>query len=380
MLNKSDKEFDRNWVHYLYSHSGLHKKTLRILLGQSASISDLKNKIQDPQDPINHLLNDEKKQKIFRLIKSFSSKPSVSSYPFVTFNDKSYPISFSYLHDPPVLFYYQGDYSLIQANYPKIAIVGTRRASQYAIEVTKNIIQDLIAVKPIIISGMAAGVDGTAHSFALDFAMGSIGVLGTSLDRVYPVKHAKLQKNMADQGLLLTEVSVGALHGPWRFIERNRLIAALADVIIVVEAPEKSGALSTVDFALQLGKEVFVVPGSILHQKNRGGHRLIQQGAHLLSDVEEIFPFLGAHYDSKPEPIKTESNISYASCLTHRMEGLKEEEKFIVTCLQSGQLHVDEIIEKSKRPAAEVLQSLMKLQLEGYIKELSSAFYGLESN
>ncbi len=338
----------------LWSQLQIPRKYLRLLIKDLDSLEKLAYQLSDPSNKYYSVLSKEYKQKILCFLKYFPKKLKVKPYTFITWVDKNYPKVFHLLYDPPLVFYYQGRLELLDSQQIKIAVVGTREATAYALDVTQNLIKKLSSFNPIIISGMAAGIDGTAHKTALECNIDSVGVLGTSLNRVYPIKHVKLQKRMAKQGLLISEISTGALHGPWRFIERNRLIAALADVIVVVEAPEKSGALSTVDFALQMGKEIFVVPGSILNKKNTGGHRLIQQGAHLLMDAEEILKNLGvqtAIQAKSSESQKKNIPTLNASYLTRSVNGLKEEEKWILDCLKGKKLHVNELIEKSQRPA-----------------------------
>lgn len=299
-----------------------------------------------------------------RALKAFRKDSDGGSPPFsfLSYLEDEFPQTLEQLFDPPCILYHQGLLSLLAHNGPKLAVVGTRRASWYALEICEKLVEDTAPFQPLILSGMAQGVDGVAHRTALKSGIPTVGVLGTSLDKVFPWEHRGLQREMGKKALLLTEVYPGAPMGPWRFPERNRILAALADAVLVVEAPLKSGALVTAKLALELGREIFVVPGPLNLRRNDGGHRLIQEGAHLLNQVEELFEILGYSFSTKEGRAGSQDSKG-------RRIVFSEEERAILSILEEGPQHVDKIILISHLPAPVVSSILTMLCLQGRIVE-----------
>lgn len=304
---------------------------------------------------------------------------------FLTRGDEAYPASLTNLHDAPYVIYYRGQLDLLEHPGPKITFVGTRRASAYAKRVCRYLIEQLAPLNPLILSGMAAGIDGVAHQTALDLGLKTIGILGTPLHRPYPAFHRALFQQMQTHGLLLTEVYPEAKMGPWRFPERNRLLAALGDATVVVEAPEKSGALITARVAAELGREVMVAPGELLPEQNGGGHRLIQEGAHLLRNAEEIVEILGL----SPGPLslfpKEENQVAPIEKNIEKLNVSKAYEgpaegKEMLQLLGNHPMQIDKIIHISQKSASEVISLLMELHLEGWVEELPGAHFKLASS
>lgn len=275
-----------------------------------------------------------------------------------------FPGSFLELHDPPWILYYQGNSQLLAHPGPRLAVVGTRRASDYARRLTAQWLLDCKPFHPLIISGMAWGIDGIAHHWALEAGLPTVGILGTPLERPYPPAHRRLFARMLREGLLLSELYSGATLGKWRFPERNRLLAALAEGILVVEAPEKSGALLTAQEGLELGREIFVLPGPLNPHSNGGGHRLIQDGAHLVTHPRELFEIMG--YPSRA-PTSPGGPAS-------------PPEDPLLEILRQGPLHVDKIVSISQKPAPEVMARLIELSLEGQVAETHPGFFKLVCN
>ncbi len=285
---------------------------------------------------------------------------------FFSYLDAIFPDKLNHLHDPPCGLYYQGLLDLLHLPRPWIGVVGTRRASHYGLKMCERLIRRLAPFKPVIVSGMAKGIDGRAHETALNLGLSSIGVLGSPIHMVYPPSHGRLFAAMIARGLLLSEIAPEAPQGPWRFPERNRLIAALADALVVVEAPVKSGALLTAREALDLGREIFVVPGAMDNELNLGGHRLIQDGAHLLTDPLEILEALKiikSARDCPPEPPRIP------------IEPASSEEKRIVQLLAAGPLHIDKIVELSELAAPLAAGLLTQMELRGLIAALPGKVY-----
>ena len=203
-------------------------------------------------------------------------------------NGPGYPARLLDLCDPPHSLYIYGDISLL--NLPMIAIVGSRAASPEGIKNAHYFAQALSAEGYLIVSGLAKGVDGAAHLGALgpnqDYP--TVAVCGTGLDIVYPREHLRLAKAIAGVGLLVSELAPGLGPKPWHFPRRNRIIAALALGILVIEAAERSGSLITDRLGCEHGREIFAIPGSIHNPLSRGCHQLLQQGAKLVQSPNDI--------------------------------------------------------------------------------------------
>ncbi len=203
-------------------------------------------------------------------------------------NGPGYPTRLLDLCDPPHSLYIYGDISLL--NLPMIAIVGSRAASPEGIKNAHYFAQTLSAEGYLVVSGLAKGIDGAAHLGALGPNQDhpTLAVCGTGLDIVYPRAHLRLAKAIAGVGLLVSELAPGLGPKPWHFPRRNRIIAALALGILVIEAAERSGSLITARLGCELGREIFAIPGSIHHPLSRGCHQLLQQGAKLVQSPKDI--------------------------------------------------------------------------------------------
>ena len=209
----------------------------------------------------------------------------------IDWNDPRYPAWLRMLPDPPPVLWVRGDLTAFEP--VSVAIVGSRSASQYARQVARQLAAGLAAEGLIVTSGMARGVDGAAHEACLAAGGRTIAVLGTGIDVMYPPEHAGLAERIAANGLLVSELPPRT--PPWKsnFPRRNRIISGLSRAVVIVEASEKSGSLITARTALEQGREVMAVPGSILHGRNRGAHALIKDGAMPVESAADILGALG---------------------------------------------------------------------------------------
>jgi DNA processing protein len=202
--------------------------------------------------------------------------------------DTSYPCRLNDLYDPPERLYIDGDLNLLKI--PMISIVGSRKASAEGLENAAAFAKGLSQAGLLIVSGLARGIDGAAHQATLRLGPKhfTMAVCGTGVDMIYPKEHLDLAKNIRQQGLLVSELPLGAPPKSSHFPRRNRLIAALSIGVVVIEAAERSGSLITARLASELGREVFAVPGSIRHPLSGGCHLLIQQGAKLVRNPQDV--------------------------------------------------------------------------------------------
>lgn len=206
-------------------------------------------------------------------------------------NDKNYPLKLKNIIYPPKKLYYIGNINLL--NNKSIAIIGSRNCSEYGKNVAKNFAEKLSNEGITIISGLAKGIDTFAHIGTLKNKVNTIAVLGSGLDEIYPKENIELFKNISKGGgLIISEYPLGTKPLKQNFPARNRIISGISDGVLVVEAKLKSGTKITVDFALDQGKDVFVIPGSIYSENSEGTNELIKQGAIPVTDYKEILEYI----------------------------------------------------------------------------------------
>ncbi|MEP6834180.1 MAG: DNA-processing protein DprA [Gemmatimonas sp.] len=210
--------------------------------------------------------------------------------------DPDYPAAFRNLAQQPKSLWIAG--SLASAASPAVAIVGTRHASAYGLRTAHAIAAACAKSGVCVVSGLALGIDGAAHEGALSVGGRTVGVLGTPLDTAYPKPHRKLQSQIAREGLLITEMNPGEHANVWTFPRRNRMIAALSQLVVVVEAGQKSGAQITVEHAHELNIPVAAVPGLIDAPQAYGTNRLLRDGAHLIAEPGDVLALLNV--DASP--------------------------------------------------------------------------------
>lgn len=202
--------------------------------------------------------------------------------------DKEYPEFLKNIYDPPMKLYVAGDYTILTSF--KIAIIGCRKCSEYGRMCATKFASELAQNNTVIVSGLAKGVDGFAHSACINNGGKTIAVVGSGLDVIYPKENSLLYKRIIETGgAIISEYPLGTKPLKYHFPARNRIISAISDGVLVVEAKEKSGTLITVDFALDQGKNVFVIPGNINSENSRGTNNLIKEGAKLVENVGDIF-------------------------------------------------------------------------------------------
>jgi DNA processing protein len=207
--------------------------------------------------------------------------------------DAAYPPLLDQLHDPPPLLHLRGEAAPGLLTRSCVAVVGARNCSHYGAEVARMLGRELAAAGVVVVSGLARGIDGEAHRGALAAHGPTVAVLGCGIDRDYPRSNGALARRLCETGLLVSEYPPGVEPAPWRFPARNRIIAGLCAATVVVEARERSGALITADFALELGRDVFAVPGEINAARSAGTNDLLRQGAAPLLAVDDVLDAIG---------------------------------------------------------------------------------------
>ena len=271
------------------------------------------------------------------------------SYPTVSRGGRGYPPLLAELYDPPRRLHVRGGPAAILAR-PSVAIVGARSCSSYGAQVARDLARELAAAGLVVVSGLARGVDGEAHRGALAAGGLTVAVLGCGIDRDYPRAHAELARRIAASGLVVSEYPAGVEPSPWRFPARNRIIAGLARATVVVEARARSGALITADFALELGREVFAVPGEITSGLSGGTNDLIRQGATPLLGAGDVLEALGIERSPPPAP-----------------ETLSPGAGAVLAVLADGAAALDELSRATGLASPEVAVALTDLELAGFV-------------
>jgi DNA processing protein len=273
--------------------------------------------------------------------------------------DAEYPPLLREIIDPPFAMFYRGDLSLLQK--PMVAVVGSRRASAYGMNAAAHLARQLASAGVVIVSGLARGIDGSAHQAALDSAAPTIAILGTGIDIIYPRSHAKLTRAIAGHGLLMTEFPPGTPPLAANFPVRNRLISGISLGTVIVEATGKSGSLITARMAAEQGREVFAVPGSIFAPATEGPHRLIQYGAKLVHDAADIL-----------EELPGGLSLPNAHGAPEPDDPLRE---VLAVFTREEAIHIDNVAQKLGRSVASVSEAVLQLELGGWIRALPGSRY-----
>lgn len=283
----------------------------------------------------------------------------------LTLQDPLYPALLREIDDPPPLLFVHGEPGALCA--AQIAIVGSRNATLPAIETTRAFAGALAQNGWVVTSGMALGVDGAAHEGALDAGGLTVAVVGTGLDRVYPARHKALAYRIAAQGALVSEFPIGTGVRSNHFPRRNRIISGLAAGVLVVEASLQSGSLITARMALEQGREVFAIPGSIHHPLAKGCHQLIKQGAKLtegIADIIEELPALQAVEMPKTQAL----SLSLPNEATPAAPDANEQK--VLDALGFAPCSLDELVARTELTGAEISAILLMLELDGRVAVL----------
>jgi DNA processing protein len=297
----------------------------------------------------------------------------------VTVKDPGYPERLRRIYDHPPLLYIQGT---LQADDVPVAVVGSRNASPYGRYVTDRLCRELAHRGVTVVSGLARGIDTCAHRGALAGRGRTIAVMGCGIDVIYPLENRKLHGEIIASGAVVTEFPFGTEPDRPHFPARNRIISGLSLGVLIVEAGEKSGSLITAQCALDQGREVFAVPGSIDLPGSRGTNKLLRQGAKLVESVEDILEEILPQLDHPPagrqkqkaEPASMPG--SHAAPARGR-EDLTEKELRLLAFITEKPLDADTIINRSGLTAAEVLAVLLSLELKGHILQLPGKLFKL---
>ena len=345
--------------------------------GAEAVFNESDEKLQDVLKPAHfRQLNIYRRE---NLIRGFAEELKRKEIAFTYPGHELYPERLLNIPDRPRLLFIMGQHTVLEElnAHPSLAVVGSRMATNYGISMCRRIVSHVAKEGVAIISGMAAGIDGVAHSTVLDHhdkvinALSevsdsvalTVGVLGCGIDKIYPAENRKLFNRMYEQGVVISEYPPGTEPVRHHFPLRNRIISGLSDGVLVVEAKAKSGSLITADQALEQGKDVYALPGPVNSVLSQGCHRLIKQGAGILITPEELMD----EWNINPVEIGQKGNKS---------EKMLESPEFMVySCLDLFPKGTNQLMKETGLSVTELMERLITLELNGYVKEVSRNYY-----
>ena len=292
----------------------------------------------------------------------------------ININDEAYPYYLKNIHDPPMVLYVRGNL-LKEEKY--IAVVGSRRASSYGLNMAATVSSELTKLGITVVSGMARGIDSCAHNAALKAGGRTIGVLGCGPDIIYPSENENLMKKIISSGAIISEYIPGTPPLALNFPARNRIISGTSLGVIVVEAGEKSGSLITADFALEQGREVFAIPGNLSSFNSKGTNKLIREGAKIVTCLDDILEELNVSLQGDNN-VNTQINDQYnfqnnnQNKITKNIKykGLQCNEMEIVKQLELEPLHIDLLAKKCGLNMQTINSLLIMLEMKGIIEQL----------
>ncbi len=278
----------------------------------------------------------------------------------ITIKSENYPIMLKNYEDSPFVLYYLGDIEKLN-QYKTVSIVGSRLCTIYGRDVAHNISSELAKYKVNIVSGLAKGIDSIAHWGAINNGGFTTAVLGCGLDKIYPAENRRLFYEIKEKGCIMSEFAPGTPPFAYNFPIRNRIISGMSDLIIVVEAAEKSGSLITASKALDQGKYVMAVPGSVFSDKSKETNRLIKDGAFIFTGIESILDLIGLQYNEKCKGRNTAID--------------NKDMRLVYDLLSDTPMHVDDIVRITNIDISLLYELLLEMQLEDNIKCIAGNFY-----
>lgn len=282
------------------------------------------------------------------------------------FQDKTYPEKLKHCIDGPILFFHKGNIDLVRKRI--ISIVGTRKITSYGNSICQQLIEDLAPLNPVIVSGLAYGVDICAHKAAIDNNLQNIACLAHGLNQMYPKDHKRYASKIEENGGFITEFWSSDAFDRNNFLKRNRIIAGLSEATVVIESAEKGGSLVTADIAQSYNREVFAIPGRATDKQSKGCNNLIkQQKAHLITSAADIIYLLGWEIQENKKPKQTQLFVE-----------LDEEEKVIFRYLKDKEKEMLDVIAlECNIPAYKTASILMNMEIKGVVRPLPGKLFQL---
>lgn len=365
MLSESDVFLLLASLQDFYPDKQLIKKIHQLFNVTSLLTSNIdlfKSKLSPQEIEKIKFIRDEIKKYDLSEIKKKLNKTNIR---FLPYGDNKYPVRLKALMDSPVGLFYKGDVSILNS-LRLVAIVGTRQATSYGLKIAKEISSIFSSQGIVIVSGLASGIDSSAHYGALEGGK-TIAVLGTGVDVIYPAGNRSLFEQIINKGGLIVSEYPQATYGmPWNFPQRNRIISSLSDAVIVVEGGLQSGAMITARFAIKQNKPLFALPGPVNSNTSNGPNILIKSGvAELLTSASDVLEKIGI-------PAQTKLKLETSNGNPHE---LNERQKNIYKLLSSQPTSFDDLLNTTNLEAKELMQNLSILELKGFIEKTVEGGY-----
>lgn len=362
----TDLNFNQITLAWLNSANGVSNRKIETLLEYFGGIDELWDNFESERNNLTILkpetiCNLSKTKKEFE--RNLTKKLEEEGAFVVTYFDDEYPKKLRNINGAPYILYYKGN--LKAANNLSIAVVGSRKATEYGMWAVEKFTSELSELGVTIISGLATGIDTIAHKTAIKYKAKTIGVIGCGINVIYPKKNEILYKQIIDcGGAVITEYPFGMQPMPSNFPDRNRIISGLSDGVLVIEAQEKSGTLITAGHAANQGKEIFAVPGNIDSFFSKGTNLLIKDGAKIVTCVDDIIEEISELREILYNKKKKNSNIN-----------LNKDELKIINLLSLNSATLYEISENTHIEISEILSVITVLELKGLIKQMPGGKY-----
>lgn len=352
-------------------------------------------------------VNDFSKNEILDKAENIIKKSEEYGIKILSLFDKEYPFNLKQIDNPPYILYYKGDLKKLRRN--SVSIVGTRNPTNESKKYAFDIASKLSALNITVVSGMAKGIDKEAHLGAISSLVNTAAVLGNGIDIVYPSENVKVYNKLIESGIVVSEFEVGRKPDRMNFPRRNRIISGLSYATIMVEASSKSGALITVDYALNQGREVYIAPYDEKLKEYFGNHKLYKEGAKIIYDITDILEDFDSIFSNDDDYLKmklkyfeggnisNEKNIKENKIIkTQKNKDIKEnkiikkinenkkiekpnlegdEAKLYDIISKNDKVHIDDIIEKTEMKTQVVTSVLMQLEINGFIKQTAGKYY-----
>ncbi len=382
-MNQLEREEYWHWFHGLTGISQKEKEELLRVCpkpelwyeaGEKKSVDELigpvcpqSEKQRERKEEIVQILESpQQKEKLRRSYESAKQK----KISMVCRESEAYPKRLKTIFLPPLMLYYYG--ALPKEENPSLAVIGARNCSVYGEEIAGGFSRQLAGAGIQIISGMARGIDSAAQRAAINEEGSAYAVLGSGVDICYPKENKLLYAKLMERGGVISEELPGTAPASWNFPKRNRIISGLADAIFVVEARENSGSLITVSYALEQGKEIYAVPGRIYEKLTEGTNRLIQEGAYLVREPEDILQGFSEKFSEFLKPRNTK-NKNFEKIL------LASQEKIVYACLSLRPKHMEELQEETGMELPELTSLLFDMEMKHYIKQPLKNYFIIQS-
>ena len=346
------ENIDGNFIHRLYNYFGDIEEAFNANLHELSQIDGLSVKKAET------FLRERDKIDPDKALYAIENR----GIDYVTLEDDNYPRMLKQISDPPAVLYYKGD--LFGCNLERtVAVVGSRKSTYHAKEAVNKIISELVGTDICIVSGLAAGIDTSAHTAALENNLKTIGVIASGFDFIYPTSNKNLyEKIEKGGGAVVTEYYPTFQPLKFRFPQRNRIVSGLSYGTLVAEASLKSGALITANLCLEQGRELMCIPGLISNPNTEGIYKLLKNGATLITQAQDILEAL--NWEIKP-----------AEQLKINLEGLSSTEEKILDAIEVEEKNADEIALETKIDIDELLTTLTTMELKGIIKQVTGDRY-----